>query len=55
MQSSNNVSFFLHQVEEMGGMAKAVADGYAKLKIEECAAKKQARIDSGQGWHFLLF
>ncbi|PIK44977.1 putative methylmalonyl-CoA mutase, mitochondrial isoform X2 [Apostichopus japonicus] len=35
-------------VEEMGGMAKAVADGYAKLKIEECAAKKQARIDSGQ-------
>lgn len=33
----------------MGGMAKAVAEGYAKLKIEECAAKKQARIDSGQG------
>lgn len=38
----------IEEVEEMGGMAKAVADGYAKLKIEECAAKKQARIDSGQ-------
>ncbi|XP_071812126.1 methylmalonyl-CoA mutase, mitochondrial-like [Apostichopus japonicus] len=38
----------IDEVEEMGGMAKAVADGYAKLKIEECAAKKQARIDSGQ-------
>ena len=33
----------------MGGMAKAVAEGYPKLKIEECAARRQARIDSGQG------
>ena len=33
----------------MGGMAKAVAMGLPKLKIEETAAKKQARIDSGQG------
>ena len=33
----------------MGGMAKAVAMGWPKLKIEETAAKKQARIDSGQG------
>ncbi len=30
-------------------MAKAVAEGYPKLKIEECAAKRQARIDSSQG------
>lgn len=30
-------------------MAKAVAEGIPKLRIEECAAKKQARIDSGQG------
>ena len=30
-------------------MAKAVAQGWPKLKIEETAAKRQARIDSGQG------
>jgi len=30
-------------------MAKAVASGWPKLKIEECAAKKQAMIDSGLG------
>lgn len=33
----------------MGGMAKAVAAGMPKLRIEECAAKRQARIDSGKG------
>ncbi|XP_033111148.1 methylmalonyl-CoA mutase, mitochondrial-like [Anneissia japonica] len=38
----------IEEVEAMGGMAKAVASGYPKLKIEEVAAKKQARIDSGQ-------
>ena len=37
------------EVEKMGGMAKAVASGWPKLKIEECAAKKQAMIDSGRG------
>jgi hypothetical protein len=37
------------QVEEMGGMANAVASGMPKLRIEECAAKRQARIDSKQG------
>ena len=31
----------------MGGMAKAVASGWPKLKIEECAAKRQAVIDNG--------
>lgn len=35
------------EVEKMGGMAKAVASGWPKLKIEECAAKRQAMIDSG--------
>lgn len=30
-------------------MAKAVASGMPKLRIEESAAKRQARIDSGQG------
>ena len=33
----------------MGGMAKAVAAGMPKLRIEECAARRQARIDSGNG------
>jgi methylmalonyl-CoA mutase len=37
----------LKEVEEMGGMAKAVAAGMPKLRIEECAARRQARIDSG--------
>ncbi|XP_022079947.1 methylmalonyl-CoA mutase, mitochondrial-like isoform X2 [Acanthaster planci] len=38
----------IDEIEAMGGMAKAVAEGYPKLKIEECAAKRQARIDSSQ-------
>lgn len=37
----------IYEVEEMGGMAKAVAEGIPKLRIEECAARRQARIDSG--------
>src|SRR6056297_2780766 len=36
------------EVEEMGGMAKAIETGLPKMRIEEAAAKKQARIDSGQ-------
>ncbi|KAG7169940.1 Methylmalonyl-CoA mutase-like 1, partial [Homarus americanus] len=38
----------IDEVESMGGMAQAVASGWAKLKIEECAAKKQAMIDSAK-------
>ncbi|ESO96347.1 hypothetical protein LOTGIDRAFT_227052 [Lottia gigantea] len=38
----------INEIEEMGGMAKAVASGMPKLRIEECAARRQARIDSGQ-------
>ena len=38
----------INEVEDMGGMAKAVAEGLPKLRIEECAAKKQANIDSGK-------
>ncbi len=34
------------ECEALGGMAKAVASGWPKLKIEECAAKRQANIDS---------
>ena len=36
------------QVEEMGGMAKAINAGLPKLRIEEAAARTQARIDSGR-------
>jgi methylmalonyl-CoA mutase len=36
------------EVEEVGGMTKAVAQGLPKLRIEESAAKKQARIDRGE-------
>jgi methylmalonyl-CoA mutase len=35
-------------VEELGGMTKAIEVGIPKLRIEEAAARKQARIDSGQ-------
>ncbi|RKP11024.1 methylmalonyl-coenzyme A mutase-like protein [Thamnocephalis sphaerospora] len=38
----------IEEIEEMGGMAKAVASGMPKLRIEESAARRQARIDSGQ-------
>ncbi|KAK6166462.1 hypothetical protein SNE40_023148 [Patella caerulea] len=38
----------INEIEEMGGMAKAVASGMPKLRIEECAARRQARIDSAQ-------
>jgi methylmalonyl-CoA mutase len=38
----------IEEVEGMGGMTKAVESGWAKLKIEACAAEKQARIDSGK-------
>ncbi|KAK7109097.1 methylmalonyl-CoA mutase, mitochondrial-like [Littorina saxatilis] len=38
----------IKEVEELGGMAKAVASGMPKLRIEECAAKRQARIDTAQ-------
>lgn len=36
------------EVEELGGMAKAIESGVPKLRIEEAAARAQARIDSGQ-------
>jgi methylmalonyl-CoA mutase len=38
----------IDEVEQMGGMTKAVASGWAKLKIEASAAEKQARIDAGR-------
>ena len=38
----------INEVEEMGGMAKAIVAGVPKLKIEECAARRQAMIDDGE-------
>ncbi len=37
----------IREIEEMGGMAKALETGIPKLRIEEAAAQRQARIDSG--------
>jgi len=38
----------IQEVEAMGGMTKAIIKGLPKLKIEEAAARKQAKIDSGK-------
>ena len=38
----------IQEVEELGGMAKAIEAGLPKLRIEEAAARTQARIDAGQ-------
>lgn len=38
----------IQEIEELGGMTKAIEKGIPKLRIEEAAARKQARIDSGQ-------
>ena len=38
----------LEEIEELGGMAKAIESGIPKMKIEEAAARRQAKIDSGE-------
>jgi len=38
----------IEEVEELGGMAKAIEKGVPKLRIEEAAARKQAKIDAGK-------
>ncbi len=38
----------IDEIEEMGGMAKAIGTGMPKLRIEEAAARRQARIDQGK-------
>ncbi len=38
----------IQEVEELGGMAKAIETGIPKMRIEEAAARKQARIDAGK-------
>ena len=38
----------IQEVEKLGGMAKAIETGIPKMRIEEAAARKQAKIDSGE-------
>jgi len=45
---ANKAWELIEEVEELGGMTKAIEAGIPKLRIEEAAARKQARIDSGQ-------
>jgi methylmalonyl-CoA mutase len=47
-QLVNEAWKLIEEVEELGGMAKAIETGLPKLRIEEAAARKQARIDSGK-------
>ena len=45
---ANKAWELIQEVETLGGMTKAIEAGIPKLRIEEAAARKQARIDSGQ-------
>ena len=45
---AQNAWKLIEEVEELGGMTKAIESGIPKLRIEEAAARKQARIDSTQ-------
>ena len=38
----------INEIDELGGMAKAIESGLPKMRIEESAAKRQAKIDSGK-------
>ncbi|MDT5016959.1 MAG: methylmalonyl-CoA mutase [Mycobacterium sp.] len=46
-QLAEQVRGHIREVNEHGGMAQAISDGIPKLRIEEAAARTQARIDSG--------
>lgn len=45
---ANKAWDLIEEVEELGGMTKAIEAGIPKMRIEEASARKQARIDSGQ-------
>jgi methylmalonyl-CoA mutase len=47
-QLAEKVRTHIKEVNEHGGMAQAISDGIPKMRIEEAAARTQARIDSGQ-------
>jgi methylmalonyl-CoA mutase len=46
-QLIENAWKLIDEIESLGGMAKAIETGIPKMRIEEAAAKKQARIDAG--------
>jgi methylmalonyl-CoA mutase len=46
-QLADRARELMAEIEELGGMAKAIEQGVPKLRIEEAAARKQARIDGG--------
>ncbi len=45
---ANKAWALIQEIEDLGGMTKAIEAGIPKIRIEEAAARKQARIDSGQ-------
>ncbi len=45
---ANKAWEYILEIEELGGMAKAIESGIPKMRIEECAAVKQAKIDSNK-------
>ena len=47
-QIAEKAWILIKEVEELGGMTKAIEAGIPKMRIEQAAARKQARIDSGQ-------
>jgi methylmalonyl-CoA mutase len=44
----NQARTIIREIEDMGGMARAIMAGMPKMRIEEAAARKQARIDQGK-------
>ena len=44
---ARNTQIYIQEIEKLGGMAKAIETGIPKMRIEEAAARTQARIDSG--------
>ena len=45
---ARNTQIYIQEIEKLGGMAKAIETGIPKMRIEEAAARTQARIDSGE-------
>ena len=37
----------IEEIEQMGGMTKAIISGMPKMRIEDCAARRQAQLDTG--------
>jgi methylmalonyl-CoA mutase len=48
MQMAKKAWDHIQEIEELGGMARAIETGIPKMRIEEAAARKQARIDAGK-------